>query len=117
MESMVLHQKLSDFADWMFPVVDRFPKREKFALCTQIKNSTFAAIRLSIQVQKSAREKLRYLHDLDVELQMLRFLLRHAHQAQYLDARRLELAMRKLVEIGKIVGGLMKAFANKGVKP
>jgi len=113
----VLYQRLTDFSEWLFPVIDRFPRREKFALCTQIKNSAYALIRLSIRAQKSAREKHRYLHDLDVELQMLKFLLRHAHRLQYLDTRRHELAARKLMEIGKIVGGLLKAFSGKGARP
>jgi four helix bundle protein len=113
MENMVLYQRLVDFAEWLFPAVDRFPRREKFALCTQIKNSMYALIRLSIRAQKSARDKHRYLHDLDVELQMLKFLLRHAHRLQYLDTRRYESAGRKLMEIGKIVGGLLKAFSGK----
>lgn len=96
MENMVLYQRLVDFSEWLFPVVDRFPRREKFALCTQVKNSTYALIRLSIRAQKSVRDKHRYLHDLDVELQMLKFLLRHAHRLQYLDIRRYESAGRKL---------------------
>lgn len=46
MENMVLYQRLMDFSEWLFPIVDRFPRREKFALCTQIKNSAYALIRL-----------------------------------------------------------------------
>jgi len=113
MDGMVLYQRLTDFADWIFPVVDRFPRREKFALCTQVKNTIYGIIGLSIRAQKSLRDKLVRLHELDVELQFLRFLLRHAHHMRYLDSRRFEAATRKLIEIGKIVGGLIKAFSGK----
>ncbi len=115
MDGMILYQKLADLSEWLFPAVDRFPRREKFALCTQIKNCVYGMVRNTIRAQKS-RDKLRHLFEVDLELEMLRFLVRQAHQAKYLSSRRYQLVAMRLSEIGKIVGGLFKAF-GKGTRP
>lgn len=115
MDGLVLYQKLVDLADSLFPVVESFPRSERFALCTQIKNSVFTLLRQTIRLQKS-REKLRNLFELDLELEMLRFLVRYAHRRRYLSVKRYELTAQRLSEIGKIVGGLFRAF-GKGDGP
>ena len=115
MDGLILYQKLSDLSQWLFPAVDNFPRREKFALCTQIKNSVYTLVRQTIRAQKS-RDKLRHLFELDLELEMLRFLVRSAHHQRYLSTRRYEIVARMLSEIGKIVGGLFKTF-GKGGRP
>lgn len=113
-QSFALRQKLEDFAAWFFPVVDRFPQREKWALCTQIKNCIYRLMRQVIRLEKS-RDKLRQIFELDIELEMLRYLVRHAHASRYLSNRRLQLVSEKVAEIGKILGGLMKR--HKGARP
>lgn len=116
MEALKLYQKLIDFSDWLFPAVDQFPRHEKFALCTQIKNCVYGMVRETIRFQKS-KDKLRRLFDIDIELDMLRFLIRHAHQRRYLSNRRYQYAAALVAEIGKIVGGLFRAFRDHGARP
>ncbi len=108
MDKLVLYQKLNDMADWLFPIVDRFPRAEKFALCTQIKNSVYALMKLTIRAQK-AREKLRWLYEVDIELEILRSLIRHAHVRKYLSHKKYETVSKMLSEVGRVLGGLIKA--------
>ncbi|MDZ7804351.1 diversity-generating retroelement protein Avd [Thiohalophilus sp.] len=91
MRDFALYEKLNDLSAWLFPVVDRFPRTEKFALCTQIKNSVHSMVRHTIRAQKS-RDKLRWLFEVDVELEVLRHFIRHAFSRRYLSARRLKVA-------------------------
>ena len=114
-QPFVLRQKLEDFAAWFFPVVDRFPKAEKWALCTQIKNCVYTLMRHTIRLQKS-RDKLRWLFELDYDLEMLRFLVRHAHTSRYLSNRRLRLVTERLAEIGKIIGAMIQK-RREGAQP
>ena len=114
MDKLVFYQKLNDLADWLFPIVDRFPRLEKFALCTQIKNSVYRLMRLSIRAQKS-RERLKWLYEADIELEMLRSLGRHAHTRKFLSHKKYELLSKMLSELGRILGGLLKA--SQGVRP
>ncbi|MDI6865815.1 four helix bundle protein [Thermodesulfovibrio yellowstonii] len=49
MENLKVYQKMYDFAIYVFPIVDRFPRQEKFALCTNIKNAILDVARLIIK--------------------------------------------------------------------
>lgn len=109
----VLRQKLEDFSAWFFPVVDRFPKREKWALCTQIKNCLYRLVRRTIQVQKS-KDKVAHIFEVDIDLEMLRYLIRQAHGSRYLSNQKLKHASSLVAEIGKILGGMLRKC---GVKP
>jgi hypothetical protein len=114
MRDFALYEKLNDLAAWLFPVVDRFPKAEKFALCTEIKNSVHRMIRHTIRAQKS-RDKLRWLFEADVELEVLRHFVRHAYARRFISAKRLQVATEHIAEVGRIIGGLIRRF--KGSRP
>lgn len=111
MKDMILYQKVYDFMLYLFPLVDRFPKYEKFALQTQIKNSVYRLLRLTVDIQKS-RQKARYLYEFDKELEFLRTLVAFSNDKKpsYMSAQSRKTTMEKLLEIGKIVGGMIKKF-------
>ena len=113
MQNFALYERLCDLSDWLFPVIDKWPKSEKFALCTQAKNCVHDMTKLAIRAQKS-RDKVRWLYEIDVQLQMLRHFLRHAHGRRYLTNHRLRVATEMIEEIGRIIGGLIKRFQNQG---
>ena len=105
--NFLLRQKIEDFSVWFFPIVDRFPQREKWALCTEIKRCVYRMMQAVIRAQKS-KNKIAHLFELDAELEMLRFLVRQAHGFRYLSNRRLQLVTERITEIGKIVGGMVR---------
>lgn len=116
MRDFALYDRLNDLAKWLFPVVDRFPQREKFALCSQIKNSVHQLVKHTIRANKS-RDKLRWLFEADMELEYLRHFIRHSHEMRYISNRRLMIVTEKVAEIGRIIGGLIKRFSSKGPRP
>ena len=93
--------------EWFFPVLDRFPKFEKFALTTQIKNACYDILKQIIRTNKS-RSKAAGLYEIDTQLEMLRWMIRHSHRRKYLNHRSYETAARMVDELGRIVGGLIK---------
>lgn len=107
MQDLALYQRINDMSEYLFPVVERFPKHEKFALCTQIKNCVHDLIRCVIRMQKS-RDKKRWLFEADTELEMLRHFIRHAHARRYLNSNKLQIVTKQISEIGRILGGLIK---------
>lgn len=112
-QGFVLYEKTGELTEWLFPIVERWPKYEKFALCTQVKNCVHDLAKLSIRAQKAKKHKLYWLHEVDVQIQMLRHFLRHAHSRRYLSNRRLKLATELIEEIGRITGGLIRQFAKQ----
>lgn len=107
MEGFILWQKMEDFVEYLFPIVDRYPKHEKFALSSQIKNTCYGILHQIIRTNKS-RQKLPGLYEIDTQLEFLRWLLRHSHRRKYLSPRSYETAGKMVAEIGRIVGGLLK---------
>ena len=116
MQNFTLYQKLCDFSDYLFPVVERFPKYEKFALCTKLKNLVHETVMQVIRMQKAHpknfKEKQRCAREIDCNIAMLRHFIRHAHGRRYLNNKKLKVLTEKLAELGRIVGGLLSRFSG-----
>jgi four helix bundle protein len=102
----IFFQKFNDFIDYMFPIVDRFPNKEKFALCGQIKNHCYAIAQNIIDAHR-AKSKYALYYKLDGQLEFLRWLLRHAHGRGFLAHRSFETSAKMVDELGKILGRLI----------
>lgn len=106
-ESLKLFQKVEDFANWLLPILDRFPKTERLSLVSQMKNLCYEMLKTIIKTQKSYTKKPGW-YEVDVQLEMMRFFLRHARTRKYLAPRSYETAARSVAEIGRLIGGLIK---------
>jgi len=108
-ENLTLFRKFEDFVYYFEPIVERFPHREHFALQADIKRCLHRIIELIIVTNKSSR-KLEGWHKVDTELEILKFYVRLSYKkgSSYLTFHGYETAEKKLVEIGKILGGLIK---------
>ena len=108
----ILFQKFDDFVAYLFPIVDRFPHKEKFALCTQIKNTCYEIVRNIIDAHR-AKDKYVILYRVDGQLEFLRWLLSHSHGRGYLAHHSFETSSRLVNEVGKIVGRLLNPGSRK----
>jgi hypothetical protein len=108
-ENLKLFQKFEDFIDWMEPIVERFPAYEKYALCTVIKNCMYRIYERIIRTN-GTKNKLPGWFDVDVDLKILRGYLRRARKrgSRYLSKKSYETAIKNLLEVGKLLGGLIK---------
>jgi len=50
------------------------------------------------------------LEDIDVELDLLRELIAESYESRYINVHKYEVWLRKINEIGKMVGGLIKSL-------
>jgi len=107
-ENLILYQKFADFVMWYEPIVERFPACQKPALCATTKNTCYRIMRMIIMTNKR-RDKRSGLYEIDCELEVLRFYVRHAYKRRYLSKGSYETAVIKLGEVGKILGGLLKS--------
>jgi len=107
-QDLVIYQKMYDFILYLFPIVDRFPKHEKFALCVNIKNCCIDISRLIVRANK-ARNKRPLLFDIDVALEELRLLLRLSRDRRHLSNKSYEHSARQLTEVGRLLGGWLKS--------
>jgi hypothetical protein len=102
----IFYQKFNDFTDYLFPIVDRFPRNEKFALCTQLKNHCYAIMQNIIDVHR-AKSKYTIFYRIDGQLEFLRWLLRHSHSRGFLSHHSFEISAKLVDEIGRILGRLL----------
>ena len=112
MEKLVLYQKIYDFLLYIYPVVAKFPKHEKFTLQTQIKNSVIDLQRQVIKANKSSTKKS-HLYEADVKLEEFKMLIRLAHDLRYINPRQYGVISGKIAEIGRLLGGMIKHEQGK----
>ena len=108
-EDLKILQKIFDMMEYAYPALAQFPKSEKFALCTDIKHSMDILLERCIEAQKKYYKK-NTLQDMDVEIMKLRAYIRLSFQLGFLSSKKYEIWSDRLVEIGKMLGGWIKAI-------
>jgi hypothetical protein len=106
-------EKMHQFVLWLIPMVEKFPQRQRFLLGDRIQTTGLDILEGLIEATYSRGGRLRLLEIVNVRLEKLRILFRIAMELRYLDLRRYEHAARSLDEIGRLVGGWMKAHRGQ----
>ena len=107
-EDLKILQKIFDMMEYGYGALQQYPKSEKFALATDIKKSMDVLLSRCIEAQKKYYKKST-LQDMDVEIMKLRAYIRLSHRLGFLPQKKYELWSGMLVEIGKMLGGWIKA--------
>ena len=93
---------------YAFPLINRFPKAQRFVLAQQIQNAMVDIARLIVQANKQ-RNKLPTLYQIDVELEKLRLLIRLAKDLNLLAVKQYGLMSERINEVGRLLGGWIKS--------
>ncbi len=101
-------EKAYQFLVWLVPVIDGFPQRQKFLLGDRIQTTALDTLEALIEATYS-RNRGSILATINIRLSKLRLLFRLANELRLIDRRRYEHAARSIDEIGRLVGGWMKA--------
>ncbi len=94
------------------PILSRFPKVEKFSLAADIRSCINELLELTITEDKRYTKKTT-LENLDITNEQLKIYLRVAMELKYISFHSYEVWIGKLVEIGKMIGGLIKSVNGK----
>jgi len=113
--TFILKEKIADMIKYGKPVVAQFPRRKR-QTANEIRQSMLTMYRLAIIIEKKYYKKTT-LQELDVELDILRHFVRLAQDKDYygpniappLSFKKYTVWSAKLDEIGRIIGGYMKA--------
>lgn len=106
-ESLALLEKLEEVSSYTRIALRQFPKYEKFLLGAEIRGAITEIKRLMIRASKRYYKKTT-LEDLDIEIELLRSLVRESVSMEYIDLHRYEVWSLKIGEVGKMVGAWMK---------
>jgi four helix bundle protein len=110
-QDLIIYQKTYDFMLWLHPVVNKFPKSQRFVLGQQIENELLEIIK-DIILANSERNKTEILKRINIRLDTLRTLIRLAKDLRFLSIKQYGDAAVKMNEIGKLLNGWMKRFAQ-----
>ena len=105
-------QKVYDMTAFAYEAITQFPKSEKYALGADIKRCIHSILRFAIEGQKRYHKKTT-LQNLDIEIAVLRGLVRLAHERKFLPTSKYETWSGLNVELGRMVGGWIKSQADK----
>ena len=70
----------------------------------------------NILILNKTQNQIQYLNLIDTKLNVQRILLRILYKNRWIDTKKYNIAFEKKLEIGKILGGLIKYYAKNNKK-
>jgi len=110
MKNFVIYTKMLGVAVWLFEKVNTFPKKQRFVLGQQIENSSLLCIRIIIEANfaQGANVKVKKLRELNIELEVLRSLVRMAVELNFMKINSAQYITASIDEVGKMTGAWLK---------
>lgn len=122
-KQLILIPKVEDYIEYILTIIMKIPRIEKFSIGNEYKRSLYKMLtnvmylyKLNKNVKEYFEISLKYVNDIDAELNVQRIFLRIMNKEQWIDIKKFNIAMSKIYEIGKIVGGLAKYYAKNNQK-
>ncbi len=95
---------------WMLPKIANFPKDQRFLLADRIERHLLDILEMLIEAVYSKNKK-EILIKVNLKLDLLRFMMRIAKDMKYVNISAYDFFCQSAIEIGKMVGGWLKASA------
>ena len=110
--------KIERYVEYIFIVLNKLPRTEKFSIGTEYKQSMYKMLRDTMYITKleSKNKCLELVNTIDAELNTQRIYLRIMQKEKWIDTKKFNVAMGLIYEIGKIIGGLVKYYAKNGTR-
>ena len=104
----VVHQKVYDFLLYLYPLLSKYPKYEKFSLQTATRNAILEVLLELVKWDKTATKS--HLYAADTALQQAKELIRLANDLKYsaMNKQHYGVSCGKLAEIGVMLGVLIE---------
>ena len=110
-EILQLIPKSEVYIQYMLELLLKIPRAEKFSIGTEYKNSMYRMLESIMYLNKI--KNIEYLNKIDVELNLQRIYLRILKKNKWIDIKKFNVAMDKIMEIGKILRRINKILCQK----
>ena len=105
------------YIQYMIELLNKLPRVEKFNIGNEYKKIMYEMHTNIHYLQKvGIKNWLPYLNKIDCELNIQRSLLRIMYKNRYIDCKKFNTSINNLAEIGRILGGLIKVYAQNNKK-
>lgn len=110
-EDLVIYKQFIELIYYTESILMKYPKCERFALASTIKNTTYEGMRYVLNTFKeySKEQKISNLNQLDTCLKMIKVMIRVSYKKKYINAKNYAAWGKKLANIGNLLGGWMKS--------
>lgn len=101
------------YMEYIIQLMIKLPRTEKFSIGTEYKQVMYSCLEDIMFLNKVEKDKrLYYLNKIDAKLNAQRVMLRVMKKFAWIDIKKFNVAMGKIYELGKILGGLIKYYAK-----
>ena len=115
--SLKLIPKYEEYMQYIIEMIIKIPRTEKFSIGTEYKRSMYETIENILYIEKLDKYKrIYYLNIIDAKLNTQRIYLRILQKNRWIDQKKFNIAMSKIYEIGKILGGLITHYGKDDKK-
>lgn len=106
-KSLKIYQKYLELIYYSIDIVRKYPKCENFSLVKEIKNSLYVGLRNMMYAIKSynKQDKLRYLNELDINLNLLKVQIRLSYKYKYISLQNYRAWSVIITDICNMLGG------------
>lgn len=113
--TLIIYPKYMDLVYYSNDLVRKFPKCEQFALVKEIKSTLYSGLRCIIYAIKlyNKQDKLRYLRELDVNLNLLKVHIRISYKYKYITINNYQTWSNQLTDISNLLGGWINSCLKR----
>lgn len=114
-EDLMIYKQFIELIYYTEMITEKYPKSEKLALVTTIKNTTYEGVKKVILAYKQFQkgEKIQILNELDSDLKFLKVLIRVSYKRKYISSKNYTAWVKKITNISNLLGGWIKACQNR----
>jgi len=111
LEGLMIYKQYIELIYYTVKITIKYPKSEKLSLVSTIKNTTYMGIKKIILAQKEYHKSKRIiiLNELDIDLKMLKVLIRISYKCKYINSKNYAAWSKKIFNISNLLGGWIKS--------
>ena len=110
---LILIPKTEKYIQYMLDLITKLPRIEKFNIGNEYKKIMYEMLENILYLNKiEDRYCLEILNKVDAQLNMQRILVRIMMSNKWINEKKCKIIMEQILEIGKILGGLIKYYAK-----
>lgn len=113
--TLIIYPKYMDLVYYSNDLVRKFPKCEQFALVKEIKSTLYSGLRCIIYAIKlyNKQDKLRYLRELDIQLNLLKVHIRISYKYKYITMNNYQTWSNQISDISNLLGGWINSCLKR----
>lgn len=111
--TLILIPKIEDYIKYTFQILIKIPRIEKFNIGSEIKTSVLKMLEYAHLINKDRKNAYAYLNKIDALISYNRSMLRILNEEKSISRKNFDVCISKLSEIGRMIGGLIKANSSK----